>query len=141
MRTLHQEGKVSVFPAIGYDSPNQSHFTSRHYYEIGQVNVGPNTGWLGRYIDQVGVDDNPLQAISFSGDLSPALATASKPVAAVDSVTSYDLNGGADEEPVKSNMFASFGNLGALPSDSSAMTQARKATAQTEKIREDLSAF
>ena len=32
-------------------SPNQSHFTSRHYYEIGEVEVGFRTGWLGRYID------------------------------------------------------------------------------------------
>ena len=26
---------VAVAPAIGYDSPNQSHFTSRHFWEVG----------------------------------------------------------------------------------------------------------
>ena len=61
LATLHGEGKVSAFPAIGYDHPDQSHFTSRHYYEIGELDVGFHTGWLGRYIDQVGDDDNPLQ--------------------------------------------------------------------------------
>jgi uncharacterized protein (DUF1501 family) len=40
LRTLHGEDKVTVFPAIGYTSPNQSHFTSRHYYEIGELQVG-----------------------------------------------------------------------------------------------------
>ena len=39
-RTLHAEGKVSTFPAIGYTSPNQSHFTSRHFYEIGELEIG-----------------------------------------------------------------------------------------------------
>ena len=37
LATLHDEGKVSAFPAIGYDHPDQSHFTSRHYYEIGEL--------------------------------------------------------------------------------------------------------
>jgi uncharacterized protein (DUF1501 family) len=141
LRTLHGEDKVTAFPAIGYTSPNQSHFTSRHYYEIGEVQVGANTGWLGRYIEQVGTDDNPLQGLSLSGELSPMLATPSKPVAAVDSVTDYNLWSYADSEPVKSNMFGSFGNLGGLASDSPAMTQARRATAQTEQVREDLAAF
>ena len=26
-----------AFPAIGYDHPNQSHFTSRHFYEVGEL--------------------------------------------------------------------------------------------------------
>ena len=35
LRDLHLAGKVSVMPAIGYGDPNQSHFTSRHYWEVG----------------------------------------------------------------------------------------------------------
>jgi uncharacterized protein (DUF1501 family) len=143
LRTLHGEDKVSVFPAIGYTSPNQSHFTSRHYYEIGEVQVGANTGWLGRYIEEVGSDDNPLQGISLGNELSPMLATPSRPVAAIESVTDYDLWSWADDEdaPVQANMFSSFGNLGNLPSDSPAMTQARRAIGQTEQVREQLGAF
>ena len=76
LATLHDEGKVSAFPAIGYDHPDQSHFTSRHYYEIGELDVGFHTGWLGRYLDQVGDDDNPLQGLSMDGSLSPMIATA-----------------------------------------------------------------
>ena len=54
LATLHGEGKVSAFPAIGYEHPDQSHFTSRHYYEIGELEIGFRTGWLGRYLDLVG---------------------------------------------------------------------------------------
>src|SRR3954447_13409492 len=138
LKTLHGEGKVSVFPAIGYDHPDQSHFTSRHFYEIGECTVGARTGWLGRYIDAVGGDDNPLQGLSMDGSLSPMLATASRPVAAIDSVDGYDLDSRVGD-PIEAEMFKSFGRFGALPSTSPGMAQVRRATSQTEKLREDLS--
>jgi uncharacterized protein (DUF1501 family) len=137
---LHQEGKVSVLPAIGYDSPNQSHFTSRHFYEIGEVQVGFRTGWLGRVLDIVGDDENPLQGLSMDGELSPILATASKPVAAIDGVTDYDLWARVDD-PVSREMFRSFTRFGAFAADSEAMAQARKATARTMKLRDELRQF
>jgi uncharacterized protein (DUF1501 family) len=137
---LHQEGKVSVLPALGYDSPNQSHFTSRHFYEIGEVQVGFRTGWLGRFLDVTGDDENPLQGLSMDGELSPILATASKPVAAIDGVTDYDLWARVDD-PVSREMFRSFARFGAFAADSEAMGQARKATARTMKLRDELRQF
>jgi uncharacterized protein (DUF1501 family) len=136
LATLHDEGKVSAFPAIGYEHPDQSHFTSRHYYEIGELDVGFHTGWLGRYLDQVG-DDNPLQGLSMDGVLSPMIATAERPVAAIDSVDGYDLWAPVSD-PVSAEMYKSFGRFGSLPSDSAAMAQVRGATAQTDKLRTDL---
>ncbi len=62
-------------PAIGYTDPNQSHFTSRHYWEVGATQANLLTGWLGRYLDVVGKPDNPLQGLSLTGQLEPALAT------------------------------------------------------------------
>ncbi len=140
LATLHSEGKVSVFPAIGYDSPNQSHFTSRHFYEIGQVEVGFRTGWMGRYLDLRGDNENPLQGLSLDGELSPTLATAVKPVAAVDSVTNYDLWARVDR-PISDEMFKSFARFGSFSSDSTAMKQARQATSRTETLREQLAQF
>jgi len=137
LATLHGEGKVSTFPGIGYDHPDQSHFTSRHYYEIGELEVGFRTGWLGRYIDSVGDDENPLQGLSMDGALSPMIATADKPVAAIDSVDGYDLWSAVDN-PVRGEMYKSFAKFGALPSDSRGMAQVRRATAQTDKLRQDL---
>jgi uncharacterized protein (DUF1501 family) len=138
LATLHAEGKVSTFPAIGYDHPDQSHFTSRHYYEIGELDVGSHTGWLGRYIDQVGDDENPLQGLSMDGSLSPMIATANRPVAAIDSVDGYDLWANVSQ-PISGEMYKSFSRFGSLPSDSPSLAQVRRATAQTDKLRTDLS--
>ena len=137
LATLHEEGKVSVFPAIGYDHPDESHFTSRHYYEIGELDVGFHTGWLGRYLDAVGDEENPLQGLSMDGTLSPMIATAEKPVASIDSVDGYDLWSAAGE-PVDKEMFKSFAKFGSLGSDSPAMNQVRRATSQTDKLRTEL---
>jgi uncharacterized protein (DUF1501 family) len=52
LATLHGEGKVTVFPAVGYDDPKQSHFTSRHYYEVGALDPHERWGWLGRFLDR-----------------------------------------------------------------------------------------
>ena len=68
-----REGKVNVMPAIGYDHPNQSHFTSRHFWEVGAADERLATGWLGRYVDRVGRADNPLQGLSLDWSLQPSL--------------------------------------------------------------------
>ncbi len=80
---LHAEGKVSVLPAVGYAGADQSHFTSRHFWEVGALDPHLRTGWLGRVLDRVGTPDNPLQGVSLDGQLAPSLATAVNPVAAI----------------------------------------------------------
>ena len=43
---LHGEGKVSVLPAVGYTNADQSHFTSRHYWEVGATDaICAPAGW------------------------------------------------------------------------------------------------
>ena len=86
---LHAEGKLTVFPAIGYTDPNMSHFTSRHYWEVGALDAELGTGWLGRILDVVGDDSNPLQGLSLDPTLLPSLATAKVPVATLQNPTSY----------------------------------------------------
>lgn len=137
---LHDEGKVTVLPAIGYDSPNQSHFTSRHFWEVGELDTNGMTGWLGRYLDRAGSDSNPLQGLSLSGTLSPALATRDKPVAAVEGVTDYNLWSHVDD-PVTGELFRSFKRMGAFRSDSPALQQNRRAIAATNTVRESLEGF
>ena len=39
--TLHGEGKVTVLPGVGYTGPDQSHFTSRHFWEVGAHERAP----------------------------------------------------------------------------------------------------
>lgn len=80
---------MAVAPAVGYASPNYSHFTSRHFWEVGALDVGGTTGWMGRYLDRVGRSDVPIQGVTMGGSLSPALATANVPIAAVYDIDAY----------------------------------------------------
>jgi uncharacterized protein (DUF1501 family) len=86
---LHNAGKVTVFPGIGYADPDLSHFTSRHYWEVGATDASLNTGWLGRFIDVHGDMTNPFQGLSLDGQMNPALATAKNPVAAIDQPNNF----------------------------------------------------
>ncbi len=88
---LHAAGKVTVFPGIGYTDPDMSHFTSRHYWEVGANDTGLITGWLGRYLDVSGSPNNPLQGLSMDGQMNPTLATARNPVAAIDRPETFSL--------------------------------------------------
>lgn len=138
---LHSEGKVTVFPAIGYASPNQSHFTSRHFWEIGELDVGAKTGWLGRYIDLHGRDDNPLQGLSLDWTLYPSLATARRPVAAVEAADDYGFWTPGVWDEVEERMFTAFGNFDRKSSPIPDVAKARGAAGQTARLRSQLAAF
>jgi uncharacterized protein (DUF1501 family) len=138
---LHDEGKVTVFPAIGYEPSEESHFTSRHYWEVGQLDANARSGWMGRYIDLVGEPDNPLQGLSLDYSLAPALATASMPVAAVSSPADYTMWAYGLGEPVAARAFETFGALGALPAASPAYAQARAASYDTSLVLEEMANF
>lgn len=86
---LHNSGKVLVFPGIGYSNEDMSHFTSRHYWEVGATDASLTTGWMGRYLDIAGDQTNPFQGLSLDGQMNPTLATARKPVAAIDQPNNF----------------------------------------------------
>ena len=138
---LHAEGKVSVFPAIGYTSPDQSHFTSRHFWEVGDLSASNRLGWMGRYLDAVGTTDNPLQGLSLAGTLAPALAADKVPVAAVSKPEDYSFWGAQIGEPIYGPMMKTFGDLGRLPASSAALKQARTAARDTDLVRTAMAPF
>jgi uncharacterized protein (DUF1501 family) len=138
LSTLHGEGKVSVLPAVGYTDPNQSHFTSRHYWEVGQLDPFARIGWLGRYLDAHGADDNPLQGLALGWELSPSLASANVPVATVSSPQDYDFNARDVWGPIEPAMLGAFGALGNLGTSDAGLQSARKATAASGRLREQM---
>lgn len=142
LHQLHQEGKVTVFPAIGYTDADQSHFTSRHHWQVGELSTTSNTGWLGRLLDVVGTADNPLQGISLDGSLSPSLATARVPVAATWG-PSYDLWAPGVWGDVEDLMFETFGRIGAGAerSKDKQLKTAGMVARQANTLRSQLSAF
>ena len=139
---LHAEGKVAVMPGVGYAGPDQSHFTSRHFWEVGATSEQLRTGWLGRYLDRTGSPDNPLQGLSLDWRLQPALATAKMPVASVDGPDQYDFWTRNVWGEVETRMLDAIGALGSLPTHGdAALVQATSAARQSARLREQLLPF
>jgi uncharacterized protein (DUF1501 family) len=143
LATLHAEGKVTVLPAIGYTSPDQSHFTSRHFWEVGATDALLRTGWMGRYLDIAGAKDNPLQGLSLHTRLQPALATARVPVASVEGPDKYSLVASRVSGPVAERMVGTLGPLGSASEKSkdSALRTAGAITSQSDRLRTQLLPF
>jgi uncharacterized protein (DUF1501 family) len=140
LSTLHAEGKVTVLPAVGYTHPDQSHFTSRHFWEVGATNASLASGWMGRYLDHVGRQDNPLQGLSLDYQLQPSLATTKVPVASLASPTDYSFWTAGVWGDVERRMLETLAPLGARRKDR-ILSQAARAVAQSDQLRRQLEAF
>jgi uncharacterized protein (DUF1501 family) len=143
LATLYGEGKVAVMPAVGYEHPDQSHFTSRHFWEVGALNANERTGWLGRWLDRVGSPENPLQGLSLDGQLASALATSRMPVASVSGPQEYDFWARNVWGPIEERMLETIGSLGAAHAGSpdQALAQAGEAATQSARLRTQLAPF
>src|SRR4029079_1775794 len=134
-------GKVTVLPGIGYTSPNGSHFTSRHYWEVGPWYARGGVGCLGRYLDRTGSKDNPLQGIALKSTLCPALAPAAVPVSTVQWPESFALNvrDVFDEDMVATQFPAALADVAKLiPGEAQPYKNLRAAMRQVLKLRDDL---
>jgi uncharacterized protein (DUF1501 family) len=140
LATLHGEGKVSVLPAVGYTHPDQSHFTSRHFWEVGATDARLASGWMGRYLDRAGTADNPLQGLSLDYQLQPALASTKVPVASLAAPDEYTFWAPGVWGEVEERMLETFAPLGARRSDPF-LNQAAKAAAQADRLRRQLAPF
>jgi uncharacterized protein (DUF1501 family) len=141
LATLHSEGKLTVLPAVGYSSPNQSHFTSRHYWEVGELNPFGRWGWLGRYLDRHGAPDNPLQGLTLGWDLQPSLAAQQVPVATVPRPEQYDFWAPGVWGEVEARMLESFAGLGAAAGGDSGLTYPREQVTAVDTLRQQLLPF
>ncbi|WP_205698291.1 DUF1501 domain-containing protein [Conexibacter sp. SYSU D00693] len=140
---LHREGKVSVLPAVGYAHPDQSHFTSRHFWEVGALDARLRTGWLGRVLDLTGSPDNPLQGLALGARLAPALAAARVPVAAIGSPREFDFHAAHVWGDVRDEMLGAMAELGAAHASSrdGALRQAGMSAVQAGTLRAQLAPF
>jgi uncharacterized protein (DUF1501 family) len=129
---------VAVAPAIGYASPNQSHFTSRHFWEVGATDPVATTGWLGRYLDRVGSVNVPIQGLSLDGSLSPQLATSTVAVAATNDIGDYNFWARGVWGAEQTRMRSTYGALGGLASSDPITAQARQAQANAAQLSSDL---
>jgi uncharacterized protein (DUF1501 family) len=140
LATLYGEKKVTVMPAVGYTNADQSHFTSRHYWEVGATSTSLRTGWLGRYLDRVGTADNPLQGLSLDNTLAPSLATGKVPVASIDGPDQYDFSSNRVWGEVEDRMLDAIGALGVQHGDAG-LEAAGSVAAQVHRLRTQLVPF
>ena len=104
--TLYGDGSggagsdLAVFPAADYTPPNLSHFESRDYWFAGALQQ-MQTGWLGRWLDNYGSMDNPLQAVSLDSSLSKQIRSAKAPVCAIQNLngSSFTIPGVSANNP------------------------------------------
>lgn len=132
---------VAVAPAIGYPSANYSHFTSKHFWEVGALDVGGTTGWLGRYLDRVGSPNVPVQGLAYGSSLAPVLATARNPVGAVTSVddVSAEVDVWGAWGPLLTSARASMRRLTATEGEDPTRLHARMAGHASLDLRADIS--
>ena len=140
LQTLYSEKKVTVLPAVGYTHPDQSHFTSRHYWEVGATDADLRTGWLGRYLDKTGKTNNPLQGLSLDDTLAPALATAKMPVASISTPDDYSFYSNRVWGEVEQRMLEGIGLLGNRHDDAGLRT-ASAVSRQVDRLRRQLIPF
>jgi uncharacterized protein (DUF1501 family) len=138
---LYGEGKVSVMPSIGYNHPDQSHFTSRHYWEVGAVDPTQMTGWMGRFLDVAGTPDNPLQGLALDTRLSPALASSKVPVAAIDATDSYTFTTPGVNDVISRRVLEALGSLAIPAVGEPALAQASAAVKRSAELRAQLESF
>ncbi len=86
LQSLYDAGKMAVIPSVDYMPPDLSHFHSRAFWQAGELVADPAVGWLGKWIDQNGAADNPLQALSVDWSLDGSLKSDQNPVAVLTSV-------------------------------------------------------
>jgi len=85
LKGLADRGELGFIAGIDYANPDLSHFNSRHFWETGIISLRADSGWLARWTERHGTADNPFNAVSMSGTLSPLLRGTRAPVAAIES--------------------------------------------------------
>ena len=107
---LFDAGKLAIVPGVGYPNQSLSHFLSEViWYRADPVGV-PATGWLGGWLDTLGLSLTAVPAVDVEGGyLTPLLRTASSSVLAIGDLPSFvfpvDYNYSPDDDTAKQGAF------------------------------------
>ena len=101
------------------------------------------TGWLGRFIDQTGRPDNPIQGLALDNRLQPSLATARLPVASMDGPDRYSFTANKVSGQVEARMHETLSALGKAHASAGdpALRYAGEVVSQASRLREQAAAF
>jgi uncharacterized protein (DUF1501 family) len=121
LKALFTDGKLAIIPGVGYPSQSLSHFASEAiWYRADPVGSGA-TGWLGGYLDTLGLPATAVPAIDVEGGyLTPLLRTSSSSVLAIGDLESFtfpiDYRYSPDDDAAKQGAFDDiYGSLVGAP--------------------------
>jgi uncharacterized protein (DUF1501 family) len=66
---MYQQGRVAVVQGVDYPSHSFSHFVGTDTWQSGQPEIAPDSGWLGRHLDRVGIGVGELRAVAIGTEL------------------------------------------------------------------------
>jgi uncharacterized protein (DUF1501 family) len=138
---LFGAGKIGFLPGLDYADPDLSHFHSRHFWERGIVTPDAGSGWLGRWLDQHGNGDNPLQGLSMDTTLSPLLRAGFAPAAAVSDTRSAALNLAGTSGDLAVRATATWEQLAAAPRVGAGPAAAGRAAALSLQVGQILAPY
>ncbi len=79
LKSLYDEGHLSVIQGVGYPNPNRSHFRSTEIWQTAvDSNKSESQGWLGRYFDSCCQGEDPAVGVSI-GNQAPQAFAAKEP--------------------------------------------------------------
>jgi uncharacterized protein (DUF1501 family) len=100
IKALYDAGRVGVVQGTGYDNPTYSHFEALQVWEHADPQQRATDGWLGRMLaTQLDSAGHPLAGCALGQASTPAeLRAQNAVVSVIDSVQSYDVQGGAGRQ-------------------------------------------
>ncbi|MFN8187589.1 MAG: DUF1501 domain-containing protein [Gaiellales bacterium] len=91
LKGLHDSGRMGVYLAVDHARPDFSHFHETRVWRTGDLDYQrATTGWLGRYLDELGGLDNPLQGVAVEWSTDDILASRRAPSCALFSPGDFD---------------------------------------------------
>jgi uncharacterized protein (DUF1501 family) len=96
LKSLYDAGRVAIVQGVGYDNPTYSHFEALQVWEHADPQRRATDGWLGKLMAaQAKASANALAACALGQASTPAeLRAQGATVSVIDSVASYDVQGG-----------------------------------------------
>ncbi|HET7769724.1 MAG TPA: DUF1501 domain-containing protein [Chloroflexota bacterium] len=90
MKSLWDEGKLSIVHGVGYPNPSFSHFRSMDIYQTANPEGKADEGWLAKLVKgSVDRRGHPFAGFAAGGTLPPALMSPDYPIPAVSNVDNY----------------------------------------------------
>jgi uncharacterized protein (DUF1501 family) len=141
LKSLYDEGLLTIVQSVGYPNPNRSHFVSMDIWHTADPEQRKHNGWLGRYVDAccAGADPpKPTEAIALMKDSPLALAGERFAPLTFEDVNDLTWKGGR-RDPAAAEAFRRLNGSAAVAGDSGVQQflqrAAVEALAGAEEIR------